>query len=372
MKNIKSKKSKIITGYQPHDNKRNDYLLLSKQAIEKAGYDITQVNFSSILKCVFHTKGALKIVNFNWFDEILANSRLQKHFKTFKRKCVIALLKISGVKIITTIHNRVPHNTNGYANSQFRLWLIKKSNAVVQLSQDTALVLQQQTGTYWPQLKKKLYTIPHPSYSACIHEYSHSLRKTMGWDTSQFIILSTGLIRPYKNIEIIIEAAKHLKEKRNILFYIVGEAYDADYAKKLVQQSKSLSNIIFDFRFVKNEELYALIEAADICLYPYNVRSSLNSSNCLLCCTLGKTCIIPEIGTVHEINSQDIFSYSYKNESEHVNAIIEKIENAYNEWANSPGEFIEHGKRLQLLVEEKYSIEKTAQRYAHLYSQLLR
>lgn len=50
MKNIKSKKSRIITGYQPHDNKRNDYLLLSKQAIEKAGYDITQVNFQSYFK----------------------------------------------------------------------------------------------------------------------------------------------------------------------------------------------------------------------------------------------------------------------------------------------------------------------------------
>lgn len=363
---------KIVTGYQPYNSQRNDYSKLCKQAITEAGYEILPVNITSILKCILHYKRSLKLVNFNWFDEISADSHFEERFKTFKRKCIITLLKICNVKIVTTIHNRVPHTSTGYTNSNFRLWLMKKSDAIIQLSHDTSTVLQDQTGLDWKYLKKKIFTVPHPNYSFCIDEYSHSLRKDMGWDDSQFVIISTGLIRPYKNIEIIIEAAKRLQKEKNILFYIVGDAYDTEYANSLLNKVECLNNIAFDFRFVENKELYALIEAADICLYPYNVRSSLNSGNCLLCCTLGKTCIIPEIGTVHEINSKDIFSYSYENEQEHINAVVQNILKAYNEWKTCPEEFVKHGSRLKSLVEERYSIEKTARRYAHLYSKLLR
>lgn len=363
---------KIVTGYQPYDSQRNDYTKLCKQAISEAGYEIRQLNLTSILKCIFHHKRSLKLVNFNWFDEISSDSYLKKQWITFKRKSIITMLKISGTKIVTTIHNRVPHTDNKYSNTKFRLWLLKRSDAVIQLSKDTEIILQQQADSDWEKIKGKIFTIPHPSYLSSIHEHSHSMRKTMGWDDSQFVVLSTGLIRPYKNIEIIIEAAKYLNKRKNILFYVVGEAYDAEYGENLIQKVKSLDNIIFDFRFVKNEELYALIEAADICLYPYNVRSSLNSSNCLLCCSLGKTCIIPEIGTVHEINSKDIFSYSYKNDQEHVAAVIENIQKAYIEWIDSRETFKQHGIQLKALVEKKYSLEETSKRYAHLYSKLLR
>lgn len=362
----------IITAYHPYDNGKNDYLKLSRQAISKAEYSVIKMDKLSALKTIFHCKGAIRLINLNWFDEISAASHFKERLKTFKRKCFIMLMKMSGVKIVTTIHNRVPHTSTGYTNSNFRLWLMKKSDAIIQLSHDTSTVLQDQTGFDWKYLKKKIFTVPHPNYSFCIDEYSHFLRKDMGWDNSQFVIISTGLIRPYKNIEIIIEAAKRLQKEKNILFYVVGDAYDTDYTNSLLNKVESLNNIAFDFRFVENKELYAMIEAADICLYPYNVRSSLNSSNCLLCCTLGKTCIIPEIGTVHELNSKDIFSYSYENEPEHINAVVQNILKAYNEWKISPEEFTKHGSRLKSLVEERYSIEKTARRYAHLYSKLLR
>lgn len=361
----------IITGYHPYDNGKNEYLQVSEQAIRKAGYKVVKMNKQSVFKSFFHMKNAMKLVNFNWYDEITADSRLKMMLTTIKRKCIIWTLKVSGVKIVVTVHNRVPHSEKGYVNSKFRMWMLKHSDAVVQLSEDTAVILEERSGKYWEKLKNKLYTIPHPNYISSIHEYSHSMREAMGWGREEFVVLSTGFIKPYKNIEIIIQAAKQLNEIKNIHFYVVGKASDMDYAEQLKRQVGKQTNIKFDFRFAEKEELHALMEAADICLYPYNIRSSLNSGNCLLCCSLGKTCIIPEIGTVHEINSPDVFSYSYENEQEHMEAVVDKIKEAYYEWKNQPEEFAQRGKRLKMLVQERYSVEETAKKYHQLYSKLL-
>ena len=136
----------MITAYQPYDNGKNDYLKLSRQAISKAGYSVIKIDKLSALKTIFHCKSSIRLINLNWFDEISAVSHLEGRLKTFKRKCFIILMKISGVKIVTTIHNRVPHTSTGYTNPNFRLWLMKKSDAIIQLSHDTSTVLQDQTG----------------------------------------------------------------------------------------------------------------------------------------------------------------------------------------------------------------------------------
>lgn len=199
MKKNKMNQFNITTAYRPYDNKKNDYVQITQQAIQRAGYQITRMDKSALLKILFHKKDAVKLINFNWYDEIIADSRLEGSLKTIQRKIIVMVLKLLGIKIVTTIHNRVPHEVKGYSNLKFRVWLLKKSDAVIQLSKDTEEVLMQQAGDYWSILKKKIFTIPLPSYLPSIHTYLPDMRHRKGWDENTFVILYTGLIKPYKN-----------------------------------------------------------------------------------------------------------------------------------------------------------------------------
>jgi glycosyltransferase involved in cell wall biosynthesis len=78
-----------------------------------------------------------------------------------------------------------------------------------------------------------------------------------------------GKIKPYKGIDLMIEAVKRLASgtRRRIEVLVIGKPY-MDVAP-LVAAAADVPEIRFDFRFVPDEEMAALFRWADVLAFPY-------------------------------------------------------------------------------------------------------
>jgi len=81
-----------------------------------------------------------------------------------------------------------------------------------------------------------------------------------------------GELKPYKGIETILRAIKHLDDNvlEKIVFVIAGSPkMDVSQLVSLAENLNISEYVRFDFRFVPDNELDALLEISDCILFPY-------------------------------------------------------------------------------------------------------
>lgn len=112
----------------------------------------------------------------------------------------------------------------------------------------------------------------HPVYHFKKHEFSPKTCKArLGVPIHQPLILFFGLVRPYKGLQYLLEAAALLKQEKQIFYCLVaGEFWES--RKKYEDQIRVLGItdcVRLDDRYVANEEIEILFMAADIFVAPY-------------------------------------------------------------------------------------------------------
>ena len=179
-----------------------------------------------------------------------------------------------------------------------------------------------------------------------------------------------GMVRPYKNIEILINAFINCN-LANAQLLIVGKPQPFDYGKVLKEKASCCSNISFELQFIPNDEMYELLNLADILVMPYNKRSCLNSGAIYLAFSYGKTIIAPQIGTTLEFknNINDMYLYDYNEDEERIERLSEAMIMAYNDWKNNNQKFIDKGKRLFEEVKQNNSSHSLIKAYKYIFNQ---
>jgi len=120
------------------------------------------------------------------------------------------------------------------------------------------------------------------------------------------VVLFFGFIIPGKGLECLIKTfSMLLEEAPNATLMIVGE-YHPHLSKenpsyigtieRLVNKKKLEEKVVFENRFVSNEELHTYISAADVIIFPYIDESIAGASGALATCALfGKPVIATDI-----------------------------------------------------------------------------
>ena len=199
-------------------------------------------------------------------------------------------------------------------------------------------------------LTLKTHKVLHPSYQCSPKHYSNKQRP--------FRILFTGLIRPYKNIEMLLDIAKIHPEFE---FIISGKPCDALYAASLRERADQLPNISLRMKYNSETELEELMDAASICVLPYHLESTLNSGVAMYAFSKGLNVVMPAIGTVNELKNRNcVFSYTYTDNNQHFNILDRKIMEAYELYTNNYGEFVKRAENIKKEVLERCSIESVS------------
>lgn len=295
------------------------------------------------------------VVWFNWFENMPNDSK--DVLRDFVSKILkIRILKKHNKRIIATFHNIRPHEVKlEFLNKLFFKWYLKQVDNIIILCEESRKYLAELIGK---DNLDKVVLVPHPAYKLTPLKYLSESQKL------PFSVLFFGLLRPYKNVEMLISLAK---ENPDIRFTIAGQPITKEYGEYLSDLSKGLTNVTMDLRFLSDNDLDKLMEHSSILLLPYNTKSSLNSGVLFYALTKGINVIIPEIGGVKDIHERNrIYTYKYSDESEHKDAISKILKKAKSDYDNDYNRFIESSKILRQEITSDHSVDNIAKHLSKL------
>ena len=350
-------KKERIVAISPFAVKGSEFIDLQKESINKNGFEVVDGSFKNIF---LHPLKARKIsvVVLNWFEEVNNKNSFTRVCSILKKKAILAMLRIYKIKIISIIHNKKSHDFSESKKSNILKILLKRSSVVVGLCKETLPVLYDACG-HISNLEQKMVIVPHPNF---IDSYSPSginFRKQLCIPENRMVVLFFGTIRKYKNIELIIEAAKKVRDIP--VYFIIAGKGDDKYVDELIQRSED--NVMFMNRFIENSEIADLYNCCDLCIAPLDYDSCLNSATCLAAFSFKKNIICPKIGTIKDLEADLTYSYSYQDSEDHLQKVIEMIRVSYKDFKNNRFAFEEKGTKLFDMVKEDNSFDEVTKKW---------
>lgn len=174
----------------------------------------------------------------------------------------------SEIKIIALCDNIIPHEERAL-DQQLTKRFFKYIDAFILLSKK----VEDELLSLMPNAIYK-YS-PHPIYSIFKEAPSKEQAKTELNISEKNVLLFFGLIREYKGLDILIEAAGLLKNYLvDFKLLIVGECYeDEKMYTELIDQAGISEQVQCHFNFVPDDEVGRFFAAADVVVLPYKTAS---------------------------------------------------------------------------------------------------
>jgi len=240
---------------------------------------------------------------FNWIEK-LPEHRFG-YFQTLFLFFLIPLLKMMGVKIVWTMHNKLSHSGKHMVliRAIFRL-MLKSSDLILTHSREGILFGNQ----IRPGSAGKIVYFAHPVKD----------RRTEASEEKKTDVLIWGTISPYKGIDHFLEFIykNNLQYKYRIL--IVGSASPA-YEKRL----KTYENEKIKIRneFISDKDLKELINTSKIVLFTYSRASILSSGALMDSLGYGARIAGPHVGAFADLAEEGIIKTFM--EFEELEAVLE-------------------------------------------------
>lgn len=213
------------------------------------------------------------------------------------------LARRRGAALVWTGHDLEPHEL-----SRPRLWraynkfFISQVDVLISFSQGaTSLLIERHS-----QLARvPAIVVPHGHYRDYYTAPAEAaiLRKELKLDDRP-VLLCFGLIRPYKNLPLIIQAWRQLPEPRPQLV-IAGRPMNSEIAEIIKREAADFNDVHLLLRFIHDDEVPTIFAIADVVLMPYIARSALNSGVAHLAFSLSRPAVLND--TPANQNLRDVF-----------------------------------------------------------------
>lgn len=199
----------------------------------------------------------------------------------------------------------------------------------------------------------------------------HSCRRKLGLDENIFYIGFVGSLAPWQGLEVLIEAAKQVKEKgyAQIKYIIVGSGEQELVLRQMVREYKLEEEIRFTGR-VAYEEVVKYINVCNVLVAPFteerNVIIGLSPLKLYEYLACGLPVIASRIDGVKEVIEEGQCGYLF--EPEDAKELAEKIIQSYQEREALQ----EMGLRGRRLVEVKYTWRTTAEKIVEVLNEVIK
>ncbi|MBE9209868.1 glycosyltransferase family 4 protein [Nostoc sp. LEGE 06077] len=304
--------------FAPTVNDDNPYLSQLIANLQKINIQVETISSNSFFLSAVISHWKPDIVHFHWLDPLFQVPNRNKFKSILKLLSFIVqliILKISGVKIVWTVHNLKNHeNLNLFLDRISSFMVFRLAKAIIthcNAAKEEFLEVFSGTNT------DKIFVIPHGNY---VDSYENKIEKPIAREKlclkqSGTIFLFLGLIRPYKGVFELIDTFKQLDNDEAQLV-IAGKIYrdSPEIAEALIQKISDDKRIKLIPGFVPSEEVQFYMNACDIVIFPY--RDVLTSGAVLLAMSFGKACIAPRKGCIGEaLDDTGAFLYKIDDES---------------------------------------------------------
>jgi glycosyltransferase involved in cell wall biosynthesis len=238
----------------------------------------------------------IKIVHFIWIVSPRLDYRL------------IRLLQITGRRVIYTAHNPFPHEPRaGDIRKYCRIY--QKVDHVIALAHYT----RNEISAHCRIPPEKISVLPHGDYEALFSRYgfNNNLAKEVRQKAgNRKIIAFLGHIRPYKGLEVFVDAFGLIKQRMPESFFLVAGSVlvgdKKDWEEKLTQSCKN-DDLWADIRFVPVEAIKAYLSVIDVLVQPY--ISASQSGNTVMAYAAGVPVISTNVGGLTEMTEDGKTGY---------------------------------------------------------------
>jgi glycosyltransferase involved in cell wall biosynthesis len=194
------------------------------------------------------------------------------------------------LKLIFICHNVLPHEQSVLDRFALRMSLSPADGFIVHTQAD-AKVLQRE----FPE--KKILVAVHPTYAGLGGDSTQPLNDL---PKERPLLLFCGFVRPYKGLDILIDALALVRQEFEAHLIVAGEFWDGEL--KYINQIKNLgleSNVSIVNRYLPDEELVAYVDSADVVVLPY--RSATQSGIVQVAFGRQKAVITTNVGGLAEV-----------------------------------------------------------------------
>ena len=239
-----------------------------------------------------------RVLHLHFFDELTQRrGQAATAVRSLLFLALLTILRWRGVRLVWTAHNLAPHELHHphWGFLVYRL-VARWADAIIAHSQAARMLLEQHYGKL-PQC----VVIPHGSYVDLYgppRDRSAS-RTALDLPPDRPVLLNIGTLRPYKNIEGLIDAFSALPTATRGTLLIAGAAKSRAYADELRARAAAVPGVQLRAEFIADEQLTVYLGAADLVVLPY--RSLLTSGILLWALSYARPIVAPAFGPVSEL-----------------------------------------------------------------------
>ncbi len=209
------------------------------------------------------------VLYYDWVHSfILGQSPLWTYFKSLVFVFEIFFVKfIKRIPIIHTLHNLQNH-AGLYLRLERAIYgFFLRNCTYIRVYSETTKTAAIQKFNLNPNKIKVIQDLPfHYYYPNKITKTE--ARKQLQLSENQFVYLFFGEIKPYKGLHDFIPIFKQFAQSTDRLV-IAGKSYDMDYFASLQKAAESCENIVWEHRFIEDNEVQTFFNAADVVVLPF-------------------------------------------------------------------------------------------------------
>lgn len=197
--------------------------------------------------------------------------------------------RAAGGRLVWTVHNVLSHETRWEAEeARLSRAVAERCDVVHVMSARTPEAVE----AHYALPRDRLLVVPHMSYAGAYEDHVSRLdaRHELGLLPDDLVYLALGYIRPYKGLDVLLEAWQALPPGRRRLV-VAGDPADDPSVAAFLEKAAVDPTVVLDARPIPPDEIQVFLRAADIAVLPY--RNSLNSGALLLALTFGLPAIVP-------------------------------------------------------------------------------
>lgn len=238
-----------------------------------------------------------QVIHLHWITELIQRLSWSKPQLIFQFKLLLISfdlwrVKRKGVKVVWTIHNKLSHQgLNQSREIAVRKRFIKLVDRVILHSQEALNAVEEFYSLKFADKTSIIYHGNYENHYPTPAKIRTQLRQDYKLNDKTTHILYFGSIRPYKGVEILIEAFSKLADKSRHKLTIAGGVPRAEYKASLNAKLQSVDGINAMLDFLPEQTLSDVLTTADIVVIPF--VDTLTSGSTILAMTQGKALALP-------------------------------------------------------------------------------
>jgi glycosyltransferase involved in cell wall biosynthesis len=257
---------------------------------------------------------------------------------------LINQIRRRGIPVVHTVHDVDPLFAFSFQAALARIYGVVDQIIVHTCpNRDRLLAL-------FPALAAKVRVVPHIAVSMPVPPKATraSARLSLGLPPEVPVLLFFGSARPYKGLEILLEAVMLARRTRPDLVLLVAGSMDSAYARRLVQQARD--SVDLRIGYVPYDQAWRYHLAADAAVFPY--RRVSQSGALITAMGFGLPVIVTDVGGLRETVDGNGWVVPANDVQSLTAAILSAVENEAR-WGAM-------GRRSPEIVRERHSPERVA------------